>query len=80
MRRAITHYVETCDFCKAEFYVTSEDPSMLHSVYYFYYGGYGDQQKIVETKDVCTKCYVSALNSGYGATHDSAAYIGSIKE
>jgi len=79
VRREVKHFIETCDFCKTDFHVTSENPSMLQSVYYFYYGGYGDQQRFVEAKDVCSDCFMSALNSGYGKTPKDAGYIGNLK-
>lgn len=78
-RRTVEHYVETCDFCKAEFRVTSEDPSMLKRVYAYHYGGYGDQERIVRSLDACGSCYSEALAAGYGDSHKAATYIGSIK-
>lgn len=79
-RRTIEHYVETCDFCSTVFYVTSEDPSMLKRVYFYHYGGYGDQERIVSSKDACERCYQKALDDGYGDSYKTAAYIRSIKE
>lgn len=78
-RRAIKHYVETCDFCKTAFHVTSEDPSMLKQVYTYSYGGYGDQEKMVWSKDACERCYQWALEDGYGDSFKTAAYSGNLK-
>ena len=78
-RRKIEHFVETCDFCGKTFQNTSEEPSMLHPVYFYHYGGYGDQERIVSSKDACNLCYKNALEDGYGESHKEATYFGNIR-
>ena len=73
----ISVYRHTCHFCKNFAIKFSDDKKpYTRPVYYFYYGGYGDGQKIVECLDACDRCYQTQLDRGYGATPETAGYEG----
>ena len=77
-KREIKFYIETCDFCKEAFQRSSEEPALTKPVYFFYFGGYGDMERITESKDACGWCYQQALDYGYGERQQTAKYVSRI--